>query len=129
MKRAAVAVAVLAVAVVTFLIVGRNSAPDPLRVTARRTHYAATVSIDRPTTGRVVVDVRLTSGDADSAALSTVMPAMGHAMPEITAREPEPGHFVAEGEFFPMTGVWELSIRLNGPAGEEVLTVNAPITG
>ncbi|MFI7151843.1 hypothetical protein ACIBO2_43585 [Nonomuraea sp. NPDC050022] len=129
MKRAAVAVAVLAVAVVTFLIVGRNSTPDPLQVTARGTHYAATVSIDQPTTGRVVVDVRLTSGDADDAALSAVMPTMGHAMPEITAREPEPGHFVAEGEFFPMTGVWELSIRLTGPAGEEVLTVNAPITG
>jgi hypothetical protein len=128
-KRAAVAVAVLAVAAVTFLIVGRNSAPDPLQEPARGTRYAATVSIDRPTTGRVIVDVRLTSGEADSAALSAVMPTMGHAMPEITAREPEPGHFVAEGEFFPMTGVWELSIRLNGPAGEEVLTVNAPITG
>lgn len=129
MRRAAVAVAGLAVAVAAFLIVGRSSAPDPLRQTIRGTRYAATVVIDRPTTGRVAVDVQLTSGDPNGVAVSAVMPTMGHAMPEIAAREPEPGHFVAEGELFPMTGVWELSIRLNGPAGEEVLTVNAPITG
>jgi hypothetical protein len=47
------------------------------------------------------VTVRVTSGAPDGVAVS----AMGHAMPEITTREPEPGHFVAEGEFFPMTGV------------------------
>ena len=129
MRRAAVAVAVLAVAVAAFFIVGRSSTPDPLRQTITGTRYTGTVSIDRPTTGRVTVDVRLSSGDPDGVAVSAVMPAMGHAMPEITAREPEPGHFVAEGELFPMTGVWELSIRLDGPAGEEVLTVNAPIAG
>ncbi|SEG96761.1 hypothetical protein SAMN05444920_11078 [Nonomuraea solani] len=127
MKRVA-ALAVLVVAAVALFVVGRGVSAGPITVTTTGTRYAATVVLDRPTTGRVPVEVTVTSGDADSVALSAVMPEMGHATPELTAREPEPGRFLAEGELFAMSGVWELSIRLNGPAGEEQLAVKALIT-
>jgi HAMP domain-containing protein len=128
MRRALAAAALVAVAVTLFLV-ARSRAPESLRLTTTGTRYAATVLIDHPTTARVSVEVRPTSGDPDAVALSSVMPAMGHATPEITAQERAPGRFVAEGELFPMAAVWELSIRLTGPAGEETLVVNVPITG
>lgn len=128
MKRILIAVALVVAAVVIF-IVGRGLGAEPLRVSSTGARYAVTVLIDRPATGRVSAEVQVTSGDADAVAVSAVMPGMGHATPELTARETAPGRFMAEGELFPMTGSWEVSIRLNGPAGEEVLVVNALITG
>lgn len=119
MKRLAAAVALVAVAVAV-LILGRSS--EPVRVTATGTHYAVTVVVDRQ-----VVEVLVDSGDADAVAISAVMPEMGHAQPEVSARKTGLGRFVAEGERLPMSGVWELSVRLTGAAGEEVITVSALI--
>ncbi|WP_188195335.1 FixH family protein [Nonomuraea sp. SYSU D8015] len=128
MRRIVIAVALVAAAAVIF-IVGRGLGAEPLRVSSTGARYAVTVVVDRPTTGRVSVEVQVTSGDADTVAVSAVMPDMGHSTPELTARETAPGRFVADGELFPMSGAWEVSIRLDGPAGEEVLTVNALVTG
>ncbi|MBF8191394.1 hypothetical protein ITP53_37990 [Nonomuraea sp. K274] len=127
MRRSVIAVAIVAVAVVLF-VVGRSMAAQPVEVSSVGTRYAVTVLIDEPTTEGGAVEVRLDSGDADAVAVSAVMPEMGHATPEIAAREPAPGRFLAEGELFPMAGAWEVSIRLDGPAGEEVLVVKALIT-
>ncbi|MCG5215605.1 hypothetical protein [Streptosporangium sp. KLBMP 9127] len=124
MKRRAPAVAALAAVTVTIFVLGWNAAAEPRRLSAVGTHYAVTVLIDEPGT-----EVLLDSGDADTVTLSAVMPDMGHALPEVVTREPDPGRFLAEGDLFPMNGVWELSIRLTGPAGEEVLTVNTLVTG
>ncbi|MFI7707877.1 hypothetical protein [Nonomuraea sp. NPDC049480] len=127
MRRIVIAV-VLVVAAVVIFIVGRGLGSEPLRATSTGARYAVTVVIGKPATGRVSVEVQVTSGDPDTVALSAVMTGMGHSTPEIAAREAAPGRFVAEGELFPMTGAWEVSIRLGGPAGEEVLVVNALIT-
>ncbi|MEV0390635.1 hypothetical protein [Nonomuraea sp. NPDC050643] len=127
MKRIAAAAA-LVVAAVALFVVGRGVAAEPLTLTTTGTRYAATVELAEPTTGRVTVKVAVTSGDADSVVLSAVMADMGHATPEVTARAVGRGRFQAEGELFAMSGVWELSIRLNGPAGEEELAVKALIT-
>ncbi|TMR97913.1 hypothetical protein [Nonomuraea basaltis] len=128
MRRAVIAVALVVAALAVF-VVGRSLAGEPFQASSVGTRYAATVLIDRPTTGRASVEVRLDSGDPDTVAVSAVMSSMGHTTPEVAARELEPGRFLAEGELFPMTGAWELSIRLDGPAGEEVLVVNTLITG
>ncbi|MDP4503333.1 FixH family protein [Nonomuraea turcica] len=128
MKRILIAVALVVAAAVIF-IVGRSLGAEPLRVSSTGSRYAVTVVVDEPTTGRVPVEVRVASGDPDAVAVSAVMPGMGHATPELTARETAPGRFVAEGELFPMSGAWEVSIRLDGPAGAETLVVNALITG
>ncbi|MEV3984181.1 FixH family protein [Nonomuraea sp. NPDC049758] len=128
MRRILAVAALLAAALAVFLYV-RGSAPGPLTLTSTGERYAVTVLVPRPTTGRVTAEVRVTSGDPHTVALSTVMPGMGHATPEIVADPRQPGRYVAEGELFPMAGVWELSVRLSGAAGEEVLVVKAPITG
>jgi hypothetical protein len=128
MKRM-IALLALVVAAVALFVAGNALGSDPFRVTTAGTRYTAAILIDPPTTGRVVVEVRVTSGDADGVDLSAVMPDMGHAMPELAATEPEPGRFVAEGELFTMSGVWDLAIRLSGPAGEETLTAKALISG
>ncbi|RVX41629.1 YtkA-like protein [Nonomuraea polychroma] len=128
MKRIVIAVALVVAAAVIF-IVGRSLGAEPLRVSSTGARYAVTVVIDEPTTGRVSVEVLVTSGEPDSVAVSTVMPGMGHSTPEVIARQAGPGRFVAEGELFPMSGAWEVPIRLDGPAGEEVLVVDALITG
>ncbi|MEV0163309.1 hypothetical protein [Nonomuraea fuscirosea] len=125
-KRALAAVALVVVAV-TLFVVGRSMAAEPLRLTTTGTRYAVTVLIEDPAPGRVTAEVEVTSGDADTVTLSAVMADMGHSTPEVTAREREPGRFLAEGELFAMSGVWELSIRLDGPAGEEQLAVKALI--
>ncbi|MEU6741994.1 hypothetical protein [Streptosporangium sandarakinum] len=105
----------LLAAVVAAFAVARASGGDP--VTTAGARYAVTVTADRNT-----IDVRLDRGEADTVTVAAVMPAMGHAMPEVTARKTAPGHFVAEGDLFSMGGGWELSVRLTGPPGEETLT-------
>ncbi|MFG3441514.1 hypothetical protein ACGF0J_30075 [Nonomuraea sp. NPDC047897] len=123
MKRT-LALGALVVAAVTFFVVGRTTAAEPIAIRSTGAHYAVTVLVH----GRTA-EVRLDRGDADTVALSAVMPHMGHAMPEVATRERAPGRFRAEGEVFTMTGAWELSVRLTGPAAEEVLTVKALVTG
>jgi hypothetical protein len=116
-------IAGLVAAVVAAFFVARTVGADP--VTTAGTRYAVTV-----TAGRNAVGVRVDRGEADTVAVTAVMPAMGHAIPEVTARKSAPGRFVAEGDLlFPMTGGWELSVRLAGPSGEETLTLNTLITG
>ncbi|UBU17409.1 FixH family protein [Nonomuraea gerenzanensis] len=118
----------LVAAGVAVFVMGRAATTGPLELTTTGARYAATVVIEDPKPGRVAVAVEVNEGDADSVAVSAVMADMGHSTPELAATEREPGRFLAEGELFPMSGVWELSIRLDGPAGEEQLAVKALIT-
>ncbi|MDR8409046.1 hypothetical protein MTP10_09870 [Nonomuraea sp. 3-1Str] len=122
------AAATLVVAAVALFVVGRSTAAEPVDVTTTGTRYAATILIADPAPGRVTVEIKVSKGDADTVAVSAVMAEMGHSTPEISATEREPGRFVAVGELFPMSGVWELAIRLDGPAGEEQLAVKTLIT-
>ncbi|NUW37703.1 hypothetical protein HTZ77_40805 [Nonomuraea sp. SMC257] len=123
----AVAAAALVAAAVALYVVNRSAAAEPINLTTTGTRYAATVRIADPVPGRVTVEVTVSKGNADTVALSAVMAEMGHSTPEISATRREPGRFVAVGELFPMSGVWELSIRLDGPAGEEQLAVKTLI--
>ncbi|GAA2208361.1 FixH family protein [Nonomuraea monospora] len=128
MKRWHILVAALLAAVAAALfVVGRSTAAGPITLTTAGTRYTATVLIPDPRPGQVTVEIQVSRGDADSVAVSAVMAEMGHSTPELTAAEREPGRFVAGGELFPMSGVWELTIRLDGPAGEEQLAVRALI--
>ncbi|QYC42322.1 hypothetical protein Nocox_23595 [Nonomuraea coxensis DSM 45129] len=129
MRRRALIAAVLVVAAVAIFVVGRGMAAEPLRASVAGDRYAAAVVIDRPTTGPITVEIGVTSGDAYTVAVSAVMTGMGHATSELPARATAPGRFVAEGELFLMSGTWEVSLRVNGAAGEETLVVNALVTG
>ncbi|MDX3099588.1 hypothetical protein [Nonomuraea angiospora] len=111
----------LVAVVVAAFVIARTSGPDPVTTTGAR--YAVTVSADRS-----AVDIRVDNGEADTVTVAAVMPTMGHAVPEVTARKAAPGHFVAEGDLFRMNGAWELSLRLAGRSGEETLTLSALVT-
>ncbi|GAA4919370.1 hypothetical protein HD597_005986 [Nonomuraea thailandensis] len=126
--RPALVAGALVIAGAAVFLVGRGGSADPIDLTTTGARYAATVLIEDPAPGRVAVEIQVSKGDADSVAVSAVMADMGHSTPELTATEREPGRFLAEGELFSMSGVWELSIRLDGPAGEEQLAVKALIT-
>ncbi|MFI7451958.1 hypothetical protein ACIBQX_30985 [Nonomuraea sp. NPDC049714] len=123
----AVATATLVAAAVALFVVGRSTAAEPVDLTTTGARYTATVHIADPAPGQVTVEIEVSEGDADTVALSAVMTQMGHSTPEISATERAPGRFVAAGELFTMSGVWELSIRLDGPAGEEQLAVRTLI--
>jgi hypothetical protein len=127
MKRM-IALAALVLGAVVLFVMGAALGGGPVDVTAAGARYTVAVHVARPAVGRVPVEVRVTAGDADAVAVSAVMPDMGHSTPEVTAAEREPGLFVAEGELFTMTGVWDLALRLSGPAGEETLVTKVQIT-
>ncbi|MGI5491463.1 hypothetical protein [Microtetraspora malaysiensis] len=124
----AVAAATLVTAALALFVVNRSTAAEPVNLTTTGARYAATILIADPAPGQVTVEIKVNKGDADTVALSAVMAEMGHSTPEISATKRGPGRFVAVGELFPMSGVWELSIRLDGPAGEEQLAVKTLIT-
>ncbi|MFC4535000.1 hypothetical protein [Sphaerisporangium dianthi] len=119
---------VLAAAIVALVVAGRSRS-GPVRLRATGAHYSVTVTLDEPAVHPVAAEVRVEPGTAGSVWLSAVMPAMGHATPEITARRQGPGRFTATGRLFTMAGVWELSVRVRGAAGEEVVVVSTLVTG
>ncbi len=88
------------------------------------------MTVEPPRTGRVraTVDVTDRAGrpaEADEVALEAAMPRMGHLNAELPTTKQAIGRFRAEGELFPMVGVWELTVRIDGT---EQLTVSVTVT-
>ncbi|MGS2648634.1 hypothetical protein [Streptosporangium sp. LJ11] len=73
------------------------------------------------------VEVRVTSGEAETVTPAATMPGMGHALPPVGTLQAGQGRFVATENLFAMDGVWELSIILSGDQGEEMITVSMPL--
>ena len=115
MKYAAVC---LLVAGALFVFTGRWFGGGPESVAAAGALYAVTVLPADP------VEVRVTSGKAETITLAAAMPAMGHALPPVGTVQDGPGRFVATEDVFTMDGAWELSISLSGDRGEELITVS-----
>lgn len=123
---ALVAAAVLAVA-------HEVGTEDRIAITAGTDRHRVELSLDERRTG--VIDAELAVHDTGgrpaeltSVTLSAVMPAMGHAMSELTATAAGPGRYKARGELFTMTGSWEVVIRLTGPDAPDELTVPVTVT-
>ncbi|TMR91904.1 hypothetical protein [Nonomuraea basaltis] len=107
----------LLIAGVLFAVTSRWIGGSPESVAVAGTHYTVSVlPADR-------VEVRVTSGKAETVTLAAVMPSMGHALPPVGTVRADPGRFVAIQDVFTMDGVWELSITLSGDHGEETITV------
>ncbi|MGW6933605.1 FixH family protein [Lentzea sp. NPDC054927] len=127
-----VSVLTLAAVVVGYLAF---SAPDPAKeqLTANSASYTVAVRLQRWAAGDNTVDVEVSRRDhapveVDRLALEAAMPRMGHATSQLKAETVGPGRFHATGELFPMSGVWELSVRLHGKAGTELTTVTVPVS-
>ncbi|MFG3437587.1 hypothetical protein ACGF0J_10125 [Nonomuraea sp. NPDC047897] len=112
----------LLVAGVLFVVTSRWFGGGPEDVRAAGERYGVTVLTADP------VEVRVTSGEAETVTLAAVMPGMGHASPPVGTVPAGPGRFVAEKSVFGMDGVWELSITLSGAQGEEVINVSTVVT-
>ncbi|GAA4959160.1 hypothetical protein HD597_005437 [Nonomuraea thailandensis] len=112
----------LLVAGVLFAVTARWSGggAEPMRAAGER--YSVTVLPADP------VEVRVTSGEAETVTLAAVMPAMGHALPPVGTVPAGAGRFVAEKDLFTMDGVWELSITLSGAQGQEVINLSTVVT-
>ncbi|GAA2797596.1 hypothetical protein [Nonomuraea dietziae] len=107
----------LLVAGVLFAVVSRWLGGGPESVQAAGTRYTVTVPVDP-------VEVRVTSGKAETVTLAAAMPGMGHALPPVGTVQAGHGRFVATENMFAMDGVWELSIILSGDQGEEMITIS-----
>ncbi|MCU1684786.1 MAG: hypothetical protein JWQ81_5525 [Amycolatopsis sp.] len=84
--------------------------------------YNVRLSVDNPRLGTNSVTVDVSDATGAPAALKTVavepvMPLMGHALAPITATAAGPGHYQASAIVLPMSGQWEFTVSLTGPAG------------
>jgi hypothetical protein len=123
-RRPVVLIAVVA-AVVTGVVawlVWPSGSSGPTVLNADAGPYSVRLSVDDPRLGTnsVAVDVSDTAGHPatpDAVAVEPVMPLMGHAVAPIAATADGPGHYHAAGIVLPMSGQWEFTVSLRGPAG------------
>ncbi|MCP2359001.1 hypothetical protein HD597_006021 [Nonomuraea thailandensis] len=123
MMRRLLAGACLAAAAMT-VAVGCLSGPGPVTAQGAGARYAVTLTIERGETADIIVE----RGEADAVVVMATMPQMGHVTPEEAARRLAPGRFRADGDLFTMDGVWEVSVRVSGAAGEEVIPLTVLVT-
>jgi hypothetical protein len=97
------------------------SSGDPGSTAAAGERYRVTAQPADP------VEVRVTSGAAETVTLAAVMADMGHALPPVGTVQAGPGRFVATQDVFVMDGVWDLAISLTGDRGFEVITVSVQV--
>lgn len=127
-NRVLLALLLAAAGVVGYVLFAPRPEPGPVELEGAGEHYTVTVALDEAVTGRVEVELAVDHAPADVSVFA-VMPDMGHSTPEIPAAEDESGGFTAQGELFTMSGPWEIGVRLDGPAGAEVVTVATLVEG
>jgi YtkA-like protein len=93
--------------------------------TLQTEHYTVQLNLDGVGIGerQATVDVRDSTGKpvaAQQVVLASGMRQMGMAAPEAAAREIAPGCYQATGEFFSMTGEWDVDVRVSVGGAEEV---------
>jgi hypothetical protein len=103
--------------------------PDQSVLRGTTERHVVRVTIEPPRTGRIRATVDLTDRDGRPATprevvLEAVMPRMGHLSSELPTAREKPGRFRATGELFPMVGVWELTVRIDGG---ELVTVSVTV--
>jgi hypothetical protein len=117
-----IAVAAVAVAAAAAWLVWPGGSSGPTVLNAGAGPYSVRLSVEDPRLGSnsVAVDVSDTAGrpvTPDAVAVEPVMPLMGHALAPIPATADGPGHYRASGIVLPMSGQWEFTVSLRGPAG------------
>ncbi|TWD83965.1 YtkA-like protein [Kribbella amoyensis] len=130
---ALLAVAALAVAVGLFAVIHRLGTDEPAGIRATSAQYQVELQLGEDRTG--VIDADLLIHDAEgepvdpqTVTVESAMPSMGHATAEVTATRADAGRYRLHGELFPMTGAWELTIRITGTAGPDEITLPVTVT-
>ncbi|WP_370946215.1 FixH family protein [Amycolatopsis sp. cg5] len=117
------AVAVLILGVLAWLVWPSTSSGPTVLKSATGSHTIQ-LSVDAPKLGTNSFGVEVTDQSGkparlDSVTVEPVMPQMGHALSPVTAGQEGPGRYRAAETVLPMTGQWEITISLHGPAGTE----------
>ncbi|MFG1694067.1 hypothetical protein [Nonomuraea sp. NPDC049309] len=102
--------------------IARGGGPGPQQLTGRGAHYTVRVDLE-PVTGPLEARIGV-DPEPDEVSVFAVMPHMGHTTPELPAGRDATGGYVVRGELFTMAGAWEISVRVRGGPGTEVITVN-----
>jgi YtkA-like len=118
-------VGVRAIVVAMLLAFLTACAGSGITQTSKTTHYTVQLALDGTGFGQrsATIMVTDTSGQpvvANEVVLAPVMESMGMAAPEVIAQPAAPGYYQAKGEFFSMSGEWQLDVRLNVGGNEEV---------
>jgi hypothetical protein len=116
-----VATAVLVAATLAWLL-WPSGTNGPTVLKAVSGGYSVQLSVDAPTLGgnTLTFDVTQPGGEParlDAVTVEPVMPQMGHALAPVTATADTPGRYRAADTLLPMSGQWELTVSLHGPAG------------
>jgi hypothetical protein len=95
--------------------------------TVQTEHYQVQLTLDGTGFGErtATIEVRDRAGEpvvADQVVIAPVMRQMGMASPEVTAQPVAPGRYQAKGEFFSMTGEWQIDVRIQVNGNEELAT-------
>ncbi|MGP3958078.1 hypothetical protein ACTWPT_18900 [Nonomuraea sp. 3N208] len=122
-RRASFGLPILMIAAGVLWLVQGSGDPDPVKLTGRGAHYTVRVALESEV-GLTEARINVSPAPAEVSVFA-VMPHMGHTSTEIAAqRDGDAGRYVARGELFTMSGVWQLGIRVRGGRGTEVITVN-----
>ncbi|MGN9821285.1 hypothetical protein ACTMUQ_38890 [Streptomyces sp. SD11] len=115
------------------MTVARSGGPEPVSLTGSGRQFLATAELSRAATGVIEVEIGLrrrdgsAAGDVRAVAVSGVMPAMGHVVPEIPARSAGADRYRVRGELFSMPGTWQLDIRVDTPSGTDVIDIEVSV--
>ncbi|WP_158887668.1 FixH family protein [Amycolatopsis anabasis] len=109
-----------------------DSGPNVLRGGTER--YAVELSLDNPRVGAnsvalLVTDPRGAPVALDSVTVEPVMPQMGHAITPVPAGPDGPGRYRAHDLVLPMSGQWELTVRLRGAPGPDQVVFPLLVNG
>ncbi len=118
------------IAVLALILMGCGARSSTQAVQTAR--YQVQLTLDGTGFGErtATIEVRDRAGApvaAEQVVLAPVMRQMGMASPEVMAQPVAPGRYQAKGEFFSMTGEWEIDVRIQANGIEEVATFKVQV--
>ncbi|MFC4589978.1 FixH family protein [Sphaerisporangium corydalis] len=93
--------------------------PGPMVTTLRTARHQVTMTVDDPKRGANTFGLEIVDRTGEPATMTPVtielvMPAMGHALPPVTAIGTGPGRYRVPDTDIPMAGQWEMTVSLAG---------------
>ena len=110
-------VVVVAAVLLGWLLWGGGGASGPTVQRSTSGPYTVQLSTDSPRVGGNTFAFDVTGPAPDGVTVEPVMPQMGHAITPVPATADGPGRFRAADVGLPMSGQWEITVSLRGPAG------------
>ncbi|GAB2742643.1 FixH family protein [Amycolatopsis magusensis] len=125
-KPTALAIAGLAVLAVVAWLLWPSSSDGATSLHAAGARNTVNLQVNEPKTGLNAFDLEVTDPfghpvEGLEVTLEPVMAQMGHALEPVPAQERVPGRYHAAEALLPMSGQWEITVRLRADSGTEEL--------